>query len=115
MAHVLSIAPKANDAQAEFAIASQALGEPEAETNLRLGPFERVGLPDSGTKDGAQQNFDWFPPMQKGAIGGCVITYTVNGAQKVAVAAGSTMLAWPTKIVTAKVVVLGLDSASAKQ
>ena len=53
--------------------------------------------------------------MQKGAIGGCVITYTVNGAQKVAVAAGSTMLAWPTKIVTAKVVVLGLDSASAKQ
>ena len=50
-----------------------------------------------------------------GAIGGGVITYTADGAQKVAVAAGFTMLAWPTKIVKAKVVVLGLDSASANQ
>jgi alcohol dehydrogenase (cytochrome c) len=44
-----------------------------------------------------------------GAIGGGVITYTVNGAQKVAVASGFTMIAWPTKIVTAKIVVLGLE------
>jgi Helix-turn-helix domain len=60
-------------------------------TNLRLDPFERTGWPDSGTKVGAQQYFDWFkyefwrfvfvqqeveklamtaiefPPMQKGA------------------------------------------------
>ena len=50
-----------------------------------------------------------------GAIGGGVITYTANGAQKVAVAAGFTHLAWPTKIVKAKIVVLGLDSASANQ
>jgi hypothetical protein len=50
-----------------------------------------------------------------GAISGGVITYTANGAQKVAVAAGFTMLAWPTKIVKAKIVVLGLDSASAIQ
>jgi alcohol dehydrogenase (cytochrome c) len=50
-----------------------------------------------------------------GAIGGGVITYTANGAQKVAVAIGFTHLAWPTKIVTAKIVVLGLDSASANQ
>jgi alcohol dehydrogenase (cytochrome c) len=51
-----------------------------------------------------------------GAIAGGVITYTVNGAQKVAVASGFTMLAWPTKIVTAKVVVLGLEGgASADQ
>ena len=49
-----------------------------------------------------------------GAIGGGVITYTANGAQKVAVAAGLTMIAWPTKIVTAKVVILGLDGADAK-
>ncbi len=47
-----------------------------------------------------------------GAIAGGVITYTANGAQKVAVAAGFTMLAWPTKIVTAKIVILGLDTAS---
>jgi hypothetical protein len=39
----------------------------------------------------------------------------VNGAQKVAVAAGFTHPAWPTKIVKAKIVVLGLDSASASQ
>ena len=50
-----------------------------------------------------------------GAIGGGVITYTANGAQKVAVAAGFTHAAWPTKIVRAKIVVLGLDSASASQ
>ena len=48
-----------------------------------------------------------------GAIAGGVITYTANGEQKVAVAAGFTMLAWPTKIVTAKVVILGLDGADA--
>jgi arylsulfatase len=60
-------------------------------SNLRLDPFERTGWPDSGTKFGAQQYFDWFkyefwrfvfvqqqveklamtaiefPPMQKGA------------------------------------------------
>src|SRR5271166_3417342 len=43
-----------------------------------------------------------------GAIAGGIITYTANGAQKIAVAAGFTMLAWPTKIVKAKIVVLGL-------
>ena len=60
-------------------------------TNLRLDPFERQGWPGNGTKDGAQQYFDWFkfqfwrfvfvqevvakelqtfldyPPMQRGA------------------------------------------------
>ena len=50
-----------------------------------------------------------------GAIGGGVITYTAHGAQKVAVASGFTMIAWPTKLATAKIVVLGLDSASANQ
>ena len=35
-----------------------------------------------------------------GAIGGGVITYTADGAQKVAVAAGFTIIAWPTKTVT---------------
>ena len=44
-----------------------------------------------------------------GGIGGGVITYTADGKQKVAVAAGFTSPMWPTKITTAKVVVLGLD------
>jgi len=59
--------------------------------NLRLDPFERQGWPNDGTKEGAQQYFDWFkfqfwrfvfvqqvmgkelqtfldyPPMQRGA------------------------------------------------
>jgi alcohol dehydrogenase (cytochrome c) len=43
-----------------------------------------------------------------GGIGGGIITYTAGGVQKVAVAAGFTMVAWPTKPVTAKVVILGL-------
>jgi alcohol dehydrogenase (cytochrome c) len=50
-----------------------------------------------------------------GAIAGGVITYNAGGAQKVAVATGFTLLAWPTKIVTAKVVILGLDSGAVKQ
>lgn len=29
-------------------------------TNLRLDPFERTGWPNSGTKEGGQQYFDWF-------------------------------------------------------
>jgi arylsulfatase len=60
-------------------------------TNVRLDPFERTGWPENGTKDGAQEYFNWFkyefwrfvfvqqeveklaqsaiefPPMQKGA------------------------------------------------
>ena len=47
-----------------------------------------------------------------GGIGGGVITYSVNGQQKVAVADGFTMVAWPVKPVIATVVVLGLDSAA---
>ena len=50
-----------------------------------------------------------------GGIGGGVITYTADGAQKVAVAAGFTSVFWPTQIVTGKIVILGLDSASANQ
>jgi len=44
-----------------------------------------------------------------GAIGGGVITYAVNGTQKVAVATGLTEVLWPTEITTAKVSVLGLE------
>ena len=44
-----------------------------------------------------------------GAVAGGVITYVANGAQKIAVAAGFTSPAWPTKIVTAKVKVLGVE------
>ena len=48
-----------------------------------------------------------------GAIGGGVITYLAAGAQKVAVAAGLASIAWPTEVVTGKIVVLGLDELSA--
>jgi len=47
-----------------------------------------------------------------GAIAGGVITYTAGGGQKVAVASGFTMAAWPAKIVTAKVEILGVDGAA---
>jgi alcohol dehydrogenase (cytochrome c) len=52
-----------------------------------------------------------------GAIGGGVITYMADGAQRVAVATGYTNIAWPTDVTTGKVVVLGVDlqSASASQ
>jgi alcohol dehydrogenase (cytochrome c) len=45
----------------------------------------------------------------RGAIGGGVITYSVNGTQKVAVAKGLTEILWPTEITTAKVSILGLE------
>ena len=58
----------------------------------------------------------WGGPLGTGgAIGGGVITYTVDGVQKVAVADNFTMAAWPTKPRRARVVILGLDTASAKQ
>ena len=47
-----------------------------------------------------------------GAIAGGIITYTANGAQRIAVASGFTMIAWPTKIVTAKIEILGLDDGA---
>ena len=45
----------------------------------------------------------------EGAVGGGVITYTANGSQRVAVAAGLTSILWPTEVATAKIVVLGLS------
>jgi PQQ-dependent dehydrogenase (methanol/ethanol family) len=45
-----------------------------------------------------------------GAIGGGVITYMADGAQRVAVAAGLTNLVWPVKVVRARIVVLGLGN-----
>jgi alcohol dehydrogenase (cytochrome c) len=45
----------------------------------------------------------------RGAIGGGVITYSVNGTQKIAVAKGLTEILWPTEITTAKVSILGLE------
>ena len=50
-----------------------------------------------------------------GAIGGGVITYTANGAQKVAVATGYVSPAFPAEIRRAKVAILGLDGAAASQ
>jgi len=44
-----------------------------------------------------------------GAIGGGVITYTANGAQKVAVAAGYVSPAFPVEIRRAKIAILGLE------
>ena len=50
-----------------------------------------------------------------GAIGGGVITYAVNGTQKVAVATGYVSPAFPAEIRRAKIAILGLDSSSTNQ
>jgi len=47
-----------------------------------------------------------------GAIGGGVITYTANGAQRIAVATGFTSILWPTEVVTGKILILGLGDVS---
>jgi alcohol dehydrogenase (cytochrome c) len=43
-----------------------------------------------------------------GAIGGGVITYGVAGRQRIAIASGFTSILWPTQVVTAKVLIMGL-------
>jgi alcohol dehydrogenase (cytochrome c) len=48
-------------------------------------------------------------PKNGGAIGGGVVTYSVDGTQKIAVATGLTAILWPTEITTAKVSILGLE------
>ncbi|HEY1242431.1 MAG TPA: PQQ-binding-like beta-propeller repeat protein [Bryobacteraceae bacterium] len=50
-----------------------------------------------------------------GAIAGGVITYTINGAQKVAVATGYVSPALPAQITTAKVAILGVEGAPASR
>jgi alcohol dehydrogenase (cytochrome c) len=47
-----------------------------------------------------------------GAIAGGVITYTANGAQKVAVAIGFISPVWPVPIATAKVAILGVEGGA---
>ena len=44
-----------------------------------------------------------------GAIGGGVITYAVNGAQKVAVATGYVSPAFPAEIRRARITILGVE------
>jgi alcohol dehydrogenase (cytochrome c) len=50
-----------------------------------------------------------------GAIGGGVITYTVNGAQKVAVATGYVSPALPVEIRRAKIAILGVEGDATRQ
>jgi len=55
----------------------------------------------------------WGGPLGSGGgIGGGVITYTVDGVQKVAIADNYTMAAWPIKPSRARVVILGLGGGS---
>jgi alcohol dehydrogenase (cytochrome c) len=49
-----------------------------------------------------------------GAIGGGVIAYRADGGEKLAVATGLTGVAWPTEVVTGKIVVLSLDNSAAE-
>jgi alcohol dehydrogenase (cytochrome c) len=49
-----------------------------------------------------------------GGIGGGVIAYRADGREKIAVTTGLTGVAWPTEVVTGKIVVLGLDGGASK-
>jgi alcohol dehydrogenase (cytochrome c) len=50
-----------------------------------------------------------------GPLGGGVITYAVNGAQKVAVATGLVNPLWPIPVRTAKIAILGLEGEAGSQ
>jgi alcohol dehydrogenase (cytochrome c) len=58
--------------------------------------------------DAANGNKLWGQNL-RGAIGGGVVTYSIHGSQKIAVAKGLTEILWPTEITTAKVSILGLE------
>ncbi len=58
--------------------------------------------------DAANGHELWGENM-RGAIGGGVVTYSINGKQKIAIAKGLTEILWPTEITTAKVSILGLE------
>jgi alcohol dehydrogenase (cytochrome c) len=45
-----------------------------------------------------------------GAVGGGVISYSVNGSQKIAVASGFTSILWPTTVTTGKIAILGVPA-----
>jgi alcohol dehydrogenase (cytochrome c) len=47
-----------------------------------------------------------------GPLGGGVITYSVNGSQKVAVATGLVSPAWPVPVRTGKIAILGLEGGA---
>ena len=53
----------------------------------------------------------WGPKIG-GALGGGVITYAVNGQQKVAVATGFISPVWPVEIKTARISILGVEGES---
>ena len=53
-----------------------------------------------------------FGQKINGALAGGLITYTVNGAQKVAVTTGMTSPAWPVKAATAKITIFGLEGGA---
>jgi alcohol dehydrogenase (cytochrome c) len=53
-----------------------------------------------------------FGQKVNGAIGGGLITYTVNGAQKVAVTMGVTNAMFPVRAATAKIAILGLEGGA---
>ncbi len=48
-----------------------------------------------------------------GGIGGGVIVYKAQGSERIAVTTGLTGVAWPTEVVTGKIVVMGLDKNAA--
>jgi alcohol dehydrogenase (cytochrome c) len=50
-----------------------------------------------------------------GPLGGGIITYTVNGVQKVAVATGLVNPLWPVPVRTSKVTILGLEGVAGSQ
>lgn len=56
-----------------------------------------------------------FHQKLAGAVSGGVISYAVDGVQRVAAAVGMTSPIWPTEVATGKIVVLGLDKGPATQ
>jgi alcohol dehydrogenase (cytochrome c) len=56
-----------------------------------------------------------FAQKLSGPLGGGVITYLANGAQKVAVATGLVNPLWPIPVRTAKIAILGLEGEGASK
>ena len=60
----------------------------------------------------ASERLDKAMSLDQLILSGFQFAFVISGTQKVAVAAGFMHIAWPIKIVHAKILVLGLDSAA---
>jgi NTE family protein len=93
----------------------QALAEanlhPDWVAGISIGAINSALIAGNPPEKRVERLREFWETVSSSPIGipGGVVTYSVNGTQKIAVAKGLTEILWPTEITTAKVSILGLE------